>query len=232
MASKSVNIIFDFDGTLTDCSTNGFLKHKDIDVGEFWKSKNLLCSDSSWDYTLSYIYKMIQLQHTKTEYVEYGKKLKFYNGVENFFKKIKKENPNVIINFHIISLGIGDIIRNCSISKYFSSVECIEFHYENDVPIFPKKYITMTEKITYIKNILNNFDSDNKVIYIGDGETDIPSFEYVKNIDGLSISVHSNSKNYFDKYYLKNPNTHHHYSANYGTNSDLFKAINGYIKSV
>ena len=117
-------------------------------------NKEELVNSDEWDHTLSYVWKFLNEKPTKEEMIQFGRKLKFYNGVTKFFSRIRKENPSVLINFHIISLGMGDIIRNCSISKYFSSIHCIELLYDTDTEcaIFPKKYITMDEKIRYIRS--------------------------------------------------------------------------------
>ncbi len=75
------------------------------------------------DRILAYMYLMIkearheEISITRNDFVELGKELEFYEGVESWFKRIDayaKAN-GVVIEHYIISSGLKEIIEGASI---------------------------------------------------------------------------------------------------------------------
>jgi len=219
--SNTIALIFDFDDTLTPDSTTGFLGHYGVDVGEFWGVANKLIEDDGWDPMPVYLYKMLELSRntdkaiTRESLNEYGKSIQFYEGVEEFFPRIRKYveslNPDVNIEFYIISSGIGEILRASKIANEFNGIWACDFHFEENGAIsFPKNVVSFTEKTRFLFHIskgitetsrTNPYAVNDKVeddgfkvpfknmIYIGDGLTDVPCFKLIKRYHGIPLAV-------------------------------------------
>ena len=73
------------------------------------------------------------------------------------------------------------------------------------------------------------------IIYLGDSETDIPSFKVVKNSGGLSICVYNgednNSKKVAQKCFIEG-RVNAYECADYTENSSLYNLIKEYILKV
>jgi phosphoglycolate phosphatase-like HAD superfamily hydrolase len=222
--TNRIGIIFDFDETLAPDSTSSFLESLDVDVKDFWLNQvNPLYLKHGWDPIPAYLYKMIEVSQscpqkkiTKKKLADFGKKLKFFNGVQTIFgqleKTAKKVNPAVQVDFFLISSGIRQILMNSKIAKYFKDIWACDFHYNsNGEIVFPKNIVSFTDKTRYLFQIskgifgpesrLNPFEVNKKVgqlyipfnqmIIVGDGYTDIPLFSLIKKNDGTAIAVYN-----------------------------------------
>jgi hypothetical protein len=117
---KKIALCYDFDGTL--CS--GYMQNQQlipnckIDVGKFWKEVTNNSKRKKIDPTLSYLLllenKMYEakIEISKKNFNQYGKKLKLFHGVNDWFKRINKfgKKHNVKIEHYIISSGLTDMI--------------------------------------------------------------------------------------------------------------------------
>lgn len=121
------------------------------------------------------------------------------------------------IEFYIVSSGLSEIIRGSSISNYFKQIWGCEFgSNNNEVVNSIKRSISFTEKTRYIFEInkgivpegfveeedlnnpyLVNKDVDDEkrrvpiknMIYLGDGQTDIPCFSLIEDNGGQTFAV-------------------------------------------
>lgn len=118
------------------------------------------------------------------------------------------------IDHFIISSGLREMIQGTPIGNYFKQVYASSFAYDHHgIATWPALAINYTTKTQYLfrinKGSLNVFDNDvinrfvdhNKrpvpfknIIFIGDGDTDIPCFRLVKDLLGHSIAVYHPSK--------------------------------------
>ena len=124
------------------------------------------------------------------------------------------------VQHYIISSGIKEMIEGTPIAKEFKAIYASSFCYDhNGVAKWPALAINYTTKTQFLfrinKGCLNV--SDNKsinkyipeedriipfkhMVYIGDGDTDIPCFRLVKDRGGKSIAVYKpNTKGTKDK---------------------------------
>ena len=138
------------------------------------------------------------------EYLQsFGKDVKFYPGVESWFDKINEigKAKGYEIEHYIISSGLKEIIEGSSIYPKLKRVYANFFCYNKDGEAFwPCQVVNYTSKTQYIfrvrKNVLDELGSLNKInakmneedvlpfeniIYLGDSQTDIPSFKVIKN---------------------------------------------------
>ena len=121
-------------------------------------------------------------------------------------------HDKVIVEFYLISSGIGDILRNTNLASYFSDIWSCDFHYGKDGKIaFPRNIVSFTDKTRYLFQISKGitgsrvrgkpFDVNKKVdhsklrvpfdqmIFVGDGLTDVPCFSLVRKNGGIAIGV-------------------------------------------
>ncbi|HIE16402.1 MAG TPA: haloacid dehalogenase-like hydrolase [Bacteroidales bacterium] len=202
------------------------------------------------------------LKITRQRLIDFSKKLTYKKGVLEFFGNIRQyvtENfQDTEPEFFIISSGIGEIIRNSSIAKEMKDIWACEFHYNNSGKIvFPKNIISFTDKTRYVFQISKGMIGEkyktkpyevnrlipekdyripiNKIIYIGDGMTDIPCFSLIKSFGGIPIGVYDSSKihNLGKAWqFIADKRVTNLHSANYEKESDLYNSILMAIQSI
>ena len=224
-----IAIIFDFDDTLAPESTSGYLARCGIDAPGFWEEEVrplIEAGDASyeWDPIPAYLYKMIEKSTggeiepiTRDSLAEWGKELPLYPGVETIFDRLRKvaaaANPRVMLEFYLISSGIGEIVRNTPIAQEFKAIWASDFAYDDAGHItFPRKMISFTDKTRYVFHIQKGFfgpqyvgkpfevnrkvDSDRlrvpmkQMIFVGDGFTDVPCFSLIQQGGGIAFGVY------------------------------------------
>ena len=219
-----VAIMYDFDKTLStkDMQEYGFIPKLGLSAKEFWNESGALARQEQMDSILAYMRLMLKkaseksLPVTRDKFVELGKDIEYYPGVEEWFERIDsygKEN-GVTIEHYVISSGLKEIIEGSSIKKYFKEIYACEFLYdENGVAVWPKLAVNYTNKTQFLFRInkgvldvsedekLNEYVKEEErripfrnMIYIGDGLTDVPCMKLVKLNNGQSIAVFKKRK--------------------------------------
>lgn len=200
-----------------------FIPNLEIDAGEFWNHCAVLAKEHNMDSVLAYMYMMVNLAKqknlkiTKSEFYKQGEIITFFNGVETWFKRINDygKSLGLEVEHYVISCGLKEIIEGTKIAKEFKRIFACGFAYdENETPFWPNHAINYTSKTQYIYRIrkqqldnlydsyeLNEYINDrslliphSNMIYVGDGETDVPCMKIVKNEGGHSISVYNPNK--------------------------------------
>lgn len=217
-----IAVVFDFDDTLAPDSTSGYLDWMGVAVPEFWRDEVQPLLDADWDPVPAYLYKMIEVSRTgprpftRASFVEWGRRMALHPGVETIFDRLRhyarELNPRLILEFYLISSGIGEVLRQTRIAPEFSDIWASDFHYdEDDRIVYPKKIVSFTDKTRYIFQIQKGifgergrgrpFEVNRKfqrrdirvpldqMIVVGDGFTDIPCFSLVKKAGGVAIGV-------------------------------------------
>jgi len=148
---------------------------------------------------------------------KFGKKIKLFHGVKDWFVSINDygRKNGLEIDHYIISSGLYEMILGTPIAKYFKEIFACKYHYDEKLG-YAKwlavaiNYTTKTQYLFRInKGITNCWDNESlnkytepknrsmpfeKMIYVGDGDTDIPSMKLVKGQGGHSIAVFDNNK--------------------------------------
>lgn len=219
-----VAICYDFDGTLApgNMQEHSLLPSLGIKPSKFWSDVKKFAREKNMNEILAYMYLTIQKAKTrghpirKENFIEHGKSLKLFDGVDSYFDKINEyaRDNNILVEHYIISSGLKEIIQGNEISKKFKLIYASEYYYdENGVAIWPANAIDYTAKTQYLFRInKGTFDlGDNSkinkyvppderyipfsnMIYIGDGETDIPAMKMVNYQGGYSIAVYDPNK--------------------------------------
>lgn len=200
-----------------------FIPSLKINPEEFWKEAAILAKENNMDSILAYMYTTVKkakdknLCINKKEFNKQGEKITYFKGVETWFKRINEygKKLGLIVEHYIISCGLKEILEGTSIAKNFKRIYACNFAYdENQTPIWPNQAINYTSKTQYIYRIrkqqldnlydsyeLNEYINDrslliphSNMIYIGDGETDVPSMKIVKNEGGHSLCVYNPNK--------------------------------------
>lgn len=215
-----IALMYDFDKTLSpgNMQEYGFIPNVGMTPAEFWRQSDRLATDNKMDPNLAYMYQMIDRASAchqpilRKNFVSLGEKIKFYPGVETWFKRINDfaASKGVKAEHYIISSGLREIIEGTPIYKEFSEVYACEFLYdENGAAVWPKNVVNYTTKTQFLfrinKGVLDI--SDNKkvnayadekerpvpfwnMIYFGDGPTDVPCMRLVREKGGYSICVY------------------------------------------
>ncbi len=223
MAKKiKIAICYDFDGTLApgNMQEHSFLPKLGIDKDCFWKEVKQFTEEQDMDEILSYMHIMLQKSRgkkiTKDYFAKMGSEIKLFEGVETWFDRIDEyaDKHNIKIEHFIISSGIKEILNGTKIKDKFKYIFASKFFYdEYGKPIAPAVAINYTTKTQCLfrinKGIFNFYDNKtinknipkseryidfSRMIYIGDGSTDIPCMKLVKMQGGYSIAVYNPTK--------------------------------------
>ncbi len=199
---------------------------------------------------------------TRKKIESFGKNVRLFDGTQRVFGKLKeyvaKTDPDFAVEFYIISSGLGDLIRNTKIAHHMTDVFASDFHYSDTGEIcFPKKIVSFTDKTRYIfqiskglvgENFRNKpFDVNKKVepadlciplnrmIFIGDGYTDIPCFSLLSKNGGIAFAVYdreNKEKKHKAWGFIEDGRVKTLHSANYTKGSDLISAIEMSLGSI
>ena len=140
--------------------------------------------------------------------------IEYFKGVEAWFGRMnnfvaKASDGKVELRHYIISAGLKEILDGISIVDEFSNIFASEYHYDhNGIAVFPKQLITDTSKTQILfrinkgrEGILEKINEHmalnqrpipfSNMIYIGDGDTDVPSMAVVKQNGGHALAVYN-----------------------------------------
>lgn len=192
------------------------------DFNNFWTANKEYARQNDMDEILSYMFMMLreasyQNKSIKREaFINHGKGIKFYEGVEEWFDRINSYGKarEVEVQHYVISSGLREMIDGTSIRKHFVHVYASGFLYNQDeIAVWPATAVNYTNKTQHLfrinKGIFNSWDNKSvnqfvkeearpvpfeNIIYIGDGDTDIPAMKMTKHYNGTAIAVYDSSK--------------------------------------
>ena len=217
----TVALIYDFDGTLApgNMQEYDFIPAVGKSNKEFWSEANTLAEKQDADQVLTYMARMIQEAQSKglslrrEAFRESGRNVRFYAGVEEWFRRINEYGAERGINIlhYVNSSGLKEIIEGTAIAHEFKNIYACSFLYNVDgIAYWPGVAVNYTNKTQFIFKInkgvesvydtkqVNKFMEEkqrpvpfSRMIYVGDGTTDIPCMKLVKNFGGHSIAVYN-----------------------------------------
>ncbi|AVT78297.1 hypothetical protein RPPS3_42350 [Rhodopseudomonas palustris] len=213
-------IAYDFDGTLApgNIQENSFLPAIGMKKSDFWTKNKERAAKHEADEILSYMTFMLERAKAedvpvrRQDFAKHGKEVKLFPGLENWFERIDEhaKELGVRLDHFVISSGIKEMIEATDIGKKFKKVFASSFAYDaNGVASWPALAINYTTKTQYLFRInkgvlsVNEHGLINKfvahedrpmpftnIVFIGDGETDVPCMRLVKEQGGHSIAVY------------------------------------------
>ena len=212
-------IVYDFDGTLApgNMQEHSFIPALGIDAEAFWSDVKRVAKQHDADEILVYMWLMLArakdkgLKVDRESLITHGAKTPLFAGVPQWFDRIEEfaTKRGLELEHYIISSGIREMIEGCAISKRFKQIFASRFAFdEAGNAIWPAVAINYTTKTQFLfrinKGIDNTWDTSliNKwqpyderpvpfprMIFIGDGETDIPAMKMIRHQGGYAIAV-------------------------------------------
>lgn len=222
-----IAICYDFDGTLAagNMQEYGFIEKLNMTPDDFWRKSNKLAKQKKVDNILAYMYQMKEeakernLSFTKQDLTDYASHVKLFDGVEKWFPRMNvyAKNKGVILEHYIISSGLKEMVEGTKIAPFFKEIFASSFMYDKKgMVLWPALVVNYTNKTQFLYRInkgcldvsdnekINRHMNDEdkpipfeNIIYIGDGDTDIPSMKTVKREGGHTIAVYQ--KGYKEK---------------------------------
>ena len=216
-----VAIAYDFDGTLApgNMQEHTFLPSLGIHATNFWTKAKEIARENDMDEILAYMQlsldeaKRKDLPIRRSDFEHYGSGITFFEGVETYFDRINLygREKDIVIEHYIISSGLREFISGTKIAKYFTKIYASGYKYDaSGVAVWPALAINYTNKTQYLfrinKGISNSYDNSlinkflpenerpvpfSQMIYIGDGETDVPAMKMIKYQGGAAIAVYN-----------------------------------------
>lgn len=213
-------IAYDFDGTLApgNIQENSFIPTIGMTKAAFWLRNKARAAKHEADEVLSYMTFMLEraaaedIPVRKRDFAEHGKAVKLFRGANEWFDDINlyAKSRHVKLEHFIISSGIKEMIEATRIGNKFTKIFASSFAYDaNGAAKWPALAINYTTKTQYLFRInkgslsvhdhglINDFVPHEdrpipftNIVFIGDGETDIPCMRLVRDQGGHSIAVY------------------------------------------
>ena len=142
---------------------------------------------------------------------EHGANTPLFSGVAQWFTRIGKHAlaRGLRLEHYVVSSGNEEMIAGTQIYQHFTKVFASRYRYDvNGHAEWPAVAINYTNKTQYLfrinKGVANSWDNEpvnrwiptaerpipfSRIIYLGDGDTDIPSMKMVRHQGGHSIAV-------------------------------------------
>lgn len=201
---------------------HNFIPELNINSPDFWNEVEQRGKEEDADGILTYMKMMLEkaeqsreVKFTRQAFSEYGKKLKLFRGVNGWFDRITKhgQDAGVAVEHYIISSGLREMIEGSSIAGKFKKIYASSYMYDqNNVAIWPALGVNYTTKTQFLFRInkgqhevwddskINEFVPHSerpvpfeRMIFIGDGTTDVPCMRLVKDMGGYPVAVYEPS---------------------------------------
>jgi hypothetical protein len=187
---------------------------------EFWDSVYPETQKADGDGILMYMQMMLAAAKqvgqpvTKQALQDHGRDVALFEGLRDlsWFDRMNAYGAEVglEIEHYIISAGLTEMIEGCPIAKAFRHVYASKYVYDaDDVAIWPAVGVNYTTKTQYLfrinKGVFNHWDDERinrfipddarpvpfeRMIFLGDGDTDVPTMKMMHTKGGYSIAVY------------------------------------------
>ena len=258
-----VALIYDFDGTLSPRNMQefGFVQAIGKGADEFWSMTHELATKNDANSILCYMYSMLQaakandISLKRDSFKKFGSKIELYKGVLEWFAVINDYGKSIGLNIkhYINSSGLKEMIEGTPIAKKFENIYACSFLYDVDGiaywPAVAVDYTTKTQFLFKINKGIREISDTKKVneylpkekrpipfermIYFGDGETDIPCMEVVKEQGGHSIAVFGDRKKKATAMKLIDENrVNFACPADYSEGKDIYNVVKSILQKI
>ena len=213
-------LVYDFDGTLSPGNMQefGFIQAIGRDKEEFWRKNHELAQQNDANNILCYMYSMLQAARAsgislrRESFQRFGAMVDLFPGVRDWFWRINAYGRalGLQVKHYINSSGLKEMIEGTPIAGEFEDIFASSYLYDVDgIAYWPAVAVDYTAKTQFLFKINKGIHevSDNmkinryvpeeerpvpfrRMIYFGDGETDIPSMKMAKSNGGHSIAVY------------------------------------------
>ena len=211
---KKVSLIYDVDYTLGDgYHPSLILEARGVNVDDFWRKvrkaqEEQVRKGEKINLEIIYLaYLMNEVRHGKLkglslrEIRQIGERLtnKLYPGLPEFFDEIKRANQECDISHNLVSAGIKPLLEGSVLGRHVDNI----FGYSFLDDLTPGEEIdevmgtaSSLEKIPAVVAISRGENTKGYLypfkwmIYLGDGQTDIPVWRFLKRYGGKRICVY------------------------------------------
>jgi len=214
-----VALIYDFDGTLSPGNMQefGFIQAVGKTPSEFWTLSDNIAKGQDASNVLSYMKLMFDearkngISLRREDFQRFGKDIQLFEGVREWFRLINEygRSKGVTVEHYINSSGLKEIVEGSPIAAEFKHVFAGSFIYnEEGEAEWPGMAVDYTAKTQFIfkisKGIFSSRDAEKvnsstsdaekripiaNMIYMGDGQTDVPCMKIINMFGGHSIAV-------------------------------------------
>ena len=164
MKKTIVALIYDFDKTLCDRDMQeyAFIPNLGMTPKDFWEETDKLAQEHKMDKILACMYMMKEKSNQlgiplkRKDFVELGKSIKFYPGIQDWFERINNygKSIGIQVEHYIVSSGLKEIIEGTEISKYFKEIYACEFLYnDKKEAVWPAMSVNYTTKTQFLSRI-------------------------------------------------------------------------------
>lgn len=218
-----VALIYDFDETLSTGYMQDFtlIPSFGMKPGVFWKIANRWSADQEADQVTGSMYYIMKtarekgIRLTRRFLKKCGENIEYFEGVKEWFSRINEYGRllDLDIEHYLISSGYEEILAGAEIRKYFKDMFACSYAFgEDGLPVWPARVINYSIKVQFLTKInkglckiddiaVNEFMPEEKrylpfdrMIYFGDGMTDIPSMKIINQRGGNAIAVYNPQK--------------------------------------
>ncbi|MGJ8530530.1 HAD family hydrolase [Maritalea sp.] len=238
-----------------------FLPELGIERSEFWDEVKKRTKDEDGNEILTYMQLMLKKARAGSQPVDrdflrlHGNTSELFPGLADggWFERVNKfaEERGITLKHYIVSSGIKEMIEGSPISKYFEHIFASKFSYGDDGRAqWPAAVIDYTAKTQCLfrinKGIDNSWDSRainkfmpekdrpvpfERMVFFGDGDTDIPSMKMLTMNGGASIAVYEEDEKSREKVHslISDGRVEFTAVADYSENSQLDIAAKGIL---
>jgi phosphoserine phosphatase len=200
-----------------------FIPDIGMEKEEFWDEVKARTRMHDADEILVYMQLMLEKAREKEIGVtvedlnRHGGQAKLFPGLadKSWFARINAhaKQRGLALEHYIVSSGIEEMIEGCAIRDAFRQVFASKFIYVDRVAAWPGVGINYTTKTQYLfrinKGINNHWDNESingytpederpipfeRMIFVGDGETDIPTMKMLTHKGGHSVAVYDSER--------------------------------------
>lgn len=186
---------------------------------EFWAEVKARTQDHDADEILVYMHLMLDkareqnVQVTVKDLRRHGEEAPLFPGLadKSWFDRMNAHaaEHGLLLEHYIVSSGIHEMIEGCAIRSAFRQIFASKFIYLEGVAAWPGVGINYTTKTQYLfrinKGIDNHWDNVSinsympederpipfdRMIFLGDGDTDIPTMKMLTHKGGHSVAVY------------------------------------------
>lgn len=196
-----------------------FIPSVGLTQDEFWSRVKRMAKTEDADEILCYMRLLIELaseKHmpvTQEKLRQHGRDAALFPGLVDgsWFDRMNcfAGQKGLLLEHYIISSGTDEMIKGCPIYHHFTQIYASRFIYRDGQAAWPGLAINYTSKTQYLfrinKGIANSWDNESinaympdtdrpipfrRMIFIGDGDTDIPSMKMMTHQGGHSVAVY------------------------------------------
>jgi len=196
-----------------------FLPSLEINKEDFWAKVKAEAKQNDADEILIYMWRMIEqaklkgVPLTRKILKEHGQNITYFDGVEEWFDRMSllATKLDLHLEHYVISSGNIEMIEGCKIYPKFKHSFASQYIYDSvtGAAMWPGLAVNYTNKTQFLfrinKGILNAWDNEavnrwvpmadrpipfERMIFIGDGATDIPCMKMVRLQGGTAIAVY------------------------------------------